>query len=471
MFQAAQQSYTSQPSSAPTINAMATVPPQSTMLTGPNGEQKPRKLRASCDACSRAKVKCDKVRPTCHRCGNMGICCNYSPSMRLGKPRKNRNPDGTIMRDVSPASSMNLNQRPDMIPRTAASYTTESSPEPTDPFFFGPATPEYHFQDAYIPTAFEGGQSPFSESGSFLNGWSNDDHLMFTTPSDMFTSMPQLSTSPYAGHVRSSSMHSQPEMFAPMEGINSPLASPTFFGMSDQQTLPMFSHDKMTMSPPAMSQTPLPTPPASTTTANHDCTQFAFQTLNSLYSPPASLPSAGDFNGSSNGLPTLETVISTNKSAVDKLFVLLGCPCSSNPHFSTTIAFTIVKLLSWYQAISGASSEGDSAMNTQMEMFSHSPISMGDFSPMSETDDAYRAQLVLTELRKVEKLIDKFSERYTKNTNHAETGIDGGVYSALESLLRTRVRDTFKVTMRNAPDDIKRQVALRSHQRSRTHTL
>jgi hypothetical protein len=30
----------------------------------------------------RHQVKCDKVRPTCHRCGNMGICCNYSPSMR-----------------------------------------------------------------------------------------------------------------------------------------------------------------------------------------------------------------------------------------------------------------------------------------------------------------------------------------------------------------------------------------------------
>jgi hypothetical protein len=367
---------------------------------------------------------------------------------RLGKPRKNRNPDGTIMRDVSPASScgpLNLNQRPDMIPRTAASYTTESSPEPTDPFFFGPATPEYHFQDAYLPNAFEGSQSPFSETSSFLNGWSSDDHLMFTTPSEMFTSMPQISTSPYASHVRSSSMHSQPEMFSPMEGLNSPLASPTFFGMSDQQSLPIFSHEKLTVSPPAMSR--------------------------SLYSPPTSPPSAGDFNGSSHGLPTLETVVSTNKSAVDKLFVLLGCSCSSNPHFSTTIAFTIVKILSWYQAIAGASSEVDSSMNTQMEVFSHSPMSMGDFSPMGDSDDSYRAQLVLTELRKVEKLIDKFSERYTKNPNHVETGIDSGVYSALESLLRTRVRDTFKVTMRNAPDDIKRQVASRSHQRSRTHTL
>ena len=377
------------------------------------------------------------------------------------------------MRDVSPANPcapLNLNQHPDMIPRTA-SYTTESSPEPTDPFFFGPATPEYHFQDAYMPNAFDGNQSPFSETHSFINGWSNDDHLMFTSPSDMLTSLPPFSASSYVSHHRTSSMHSQPEMFAPMEGLNSPLASPTFFGMSEQQSLPIFNHDKMTVSPPTMTQSPLPTPPASATTSSHDCTQFAFQTLNSLYSPPASQPAAGDFNGSSNGLPTLDAVLSTNKSAVDKLFVLLGCQCSSNPHFSTTIAFTIVKILSWYQAITGANLPENDSPITPMEAFSRSPASLSDFSPMSECDDSYRAQLVLAELRRVEKLIDKFSERYTKNANLIETGIEGGVYGALESLLRTRVRDTFKVTMRNAPEDVKRQVASRSHNRSRTHTL
>src|SRR4051794_7939031 len=96
----------------------------------------------------------------------MGICCNYSPSMRyaihpifealrsllcrLGKPRKNRNPDGTIKRDVSPVGSYGpLGARMELIPRTT-SYAYESSPEPTDPFFFGPSTPEYHYQDAFM---------------------------------------------------------------------------------------------------------------------------------------------------------------------------------------------------------------------------------------------------------------------------------------------------------------------------------
>jgi hypothetical protein len=434
------------------------------------------------------QVKCDKVRPTCHRCGNMSICCNYSPSMRyvfrtvsdqlhlthirLGKPRKNRNPDGTIMRDVSPASSCGpMAPRPDMIPRTTA-YASESSPEPTDPFFFGPATPEYHYQDTFMSSGFEGSQSPasFSEAGSLVSGWSNDDQLMFGSPPDMFAPIPQFNpaASSFHGHVRSASLQSQPELFTPIDSLSSPpLASQQFFPMAD----PMFTQDKMLNSPPPMVPAPLPTPPSTATLQNHDCTQFAFQTLNSLYSPPSSQPCASDFNGSSEGLPTLDAVLSTNKSAVDKLYVLLGCPCSANPHFSTTIAFTVTKILSWYQAIAGVNDQEDGLINTPMEAFTHTPIQLGDFRLEVEDEDTFRTQLVLGELRKVEKLIDQFSERYCKTANPAETGIEGGVYTALEQLLRTRVRDTFKVTMRTAPEDVKRQVASRSQNRARFNTL
>jgi hypothetical protein len=99
-------------------------------------------------------------------------------------------------------------------------------------------------------------------------------------------------------------------------------------------------------------------------------------------------------------------------------------------------------------------------------------MSLGEFRLEGEDDVTLRTQHVLGELRKVEKLIDKFQERYCKSANPAETGIDSGVYGALESLLRTRVRDTFKVTMKTAPEEIKRQVASRAnHQRSRTSTI
>jgi hypothetical protein len=360
-----------------------------------------------------------------------------------------------------------------MIPRTTA-YTSESSPEPTDPFFFGPATPEYHsaYQDAFMAGGFDGSQSPasYSEAGSLVSGWSNDDQLMFGSPPDMFTPVPQFPpvAPSFHGHVRSTSLQSQPDMFAPMDNLSSPpLGSQTFFPLTD----PMFPQEKMVNSPPPMVSAPLPTPPVSATIPNHDCTQFAFQTLNSLYAPPSSQPSVNDFNGTSEGLPTLDAVLSTNKAAVDKLYVLLGCPCSANPHFSTTIAFTVTKILSWYQAIAGVNDQEDPSGNTPMEAFTHTPISLGDFRLEVEDEDTFRTQLVLGELRKVEKLIDKFSERYCKSANPAETGIEGGVYSALEQLLRTRVRDTFKVTMRTAPEDVKRQVASRSLPRARFNTL
>lgn len=378
------------------------------------------------------------------------------------------------MRDPSPAnSSGNLGSRPEMIPRTSTT-TAESSPEPTDPFFFGPATPEFQFQDTFMTPHFDGSQSPvYSDTGSFINGWSNEEPMMFGNQADLFPPMPTYiaNQSHHAGHVRSTSVQSQPEMFPSLNPFNSlSVGGNQFFSIPE----PMFTQqEKVLVSPPPMVSAPLPTPPVATpTTPNHDCTQYAFQTLNSLYAPPDSPPSVHDFNGSSDGLPTLDAVISTNKTAVDKLYVLLSCPCSVNPHFSTTIAFTIVKILSWYQAIAGADDQSETTPTiTRMENFTHTPISLGNFRLEPEAEGAFRTNLVLSELRKVEKLIDKFSERYCKNANSAETGIDGGVYGALEALLRTRVRDTFKVTMRTAPEDVKRQLASRAHNRARVNTL
>ncbi|SPN97747.1 uncharacterized protein DNG_01261 [Cephalotrichum gorgonifer] len=50
---------------------------------------KPRqpRLRASCDGCFIAKVKCSKARPICSRCLACGLECRYSPSSRAGKPK------------------------------------------------------------------------------------------------------------------------------------------------------------------------------------------------------------------------------------------------------------------------------------------------------------------------------------------------------------------------------------------------
>ncbi|KAK6580052.1 hypothetical protein PZA11_007074 [Diplocarpon coronariae] len=60
--------------------------------SGPSHQPKSSKLRASCDTCFLAKVKCSKARPICSRCLACGADCRYSPSSRAGKPKSARRP-------------------------------------------------------------------------------------------------------------------------------------------------------------------------------------------------------------------------------------------------------------------------------------------------------------------------------------------------------------------------------------------
>lgn len=55
-----------------------------------NPKVKIQRLRASCDGCFLAKVKCSKARPICSRCLTCGTDCKYSPSSRAGKPKSSR---------------------------------------------------------------------------------------------------------------------------------------------------------------------------------------------------------------------------------------------------------------------------------------------------------------------------------------------------------------------------------------------
>ncbi|KAL7783879.1 hypothetical protein V8C37DRAFT_26580 [Trichoderma ceciliae] len=56
------------------------------MLPRPSSET--AKLRTSCQACALVKVKCTKEKPTCSRCKNRGIACQYFVVKRPGRRRQ-----------------------------------------------------------------------------------------------------------------------------------------------------------------------------------------------------------------------------------------------------------------------------------------------------------------------------------------------------------------------------------------------
>jgi hypothetical protein len=358
----------------------------------------------------------------------------------------------------------------DLLPRTTP-YKYESSPEPTDSFYFGPRTPEYHYQDDFVSDTFSGSHSSVGSEGacSHANVWSNDEHMLYTNHTEVFAPVPQYPppSTAFHGHTRSTSVSSQPEMFTSLDRTQIPAATNhQFLGMP-------VSHDarqeKMVASPLPMVSTPLPTPPASNIFLRHDCTQFAFQVLCSLYVPAKSQSAAGDYN-SLDGIPTSGSVLSTNIAAVDNLYTLLSCECSSNPHFSTTVNLAIMKILSWYQALVGGDQQGERcSIETYMETLPRQHNSHDGTD--SEHDQTSQTNLILAELCRIEKLIDKFSERYCNVVSTADTGIDSGVYLAMEASLRTGVRDTFKLTMSVAPDTVKRQIASRTQSRLRVNAV
>ena len=357
----------------------------------------------------------------------------------------------------------------ELIPRTLYNY--ESSPEPSDPFYFGPRTPECHFQDAFVTNTLNGSRSPaFSEgAGSVVNAWSNSENMMFGDQMHMFAPVPQYlpQHTAYHGHVRSTSSQSQPDMYASLDTQQpSPDASQQFLGVPNDVFL---SEEKAITPPPPIVPAPLPTPPASIERSTHNCTSFAFQILNSLYTPPETRH-FGAFTSATDGSPTLESVLSANKAAVERLYALLNCDCTYDPHFSAVIDLSITKILSWYQDIARVHCQRRfSSSEIKTEPLPQQAIGPGSLE--SEAESTYRTNIVLSELPKIEKLIDRFSKRYCRAGNEAETGIGSGVYLSMEASLRVSVRETFKITMSAAPEAIRRQMASRTKNRMRVNTV
>lgn len=378
-----------------------------------------------------------------------------------------------MKREASPVGSYGPpGARFDLIPRTT-SHVYESSPEPADPFFFGPSTPEFNYHDGFVTNAFSGSRSPACSEGavSLVSAWPNDEHMMYGNQRDVFVPVPQQISqqqTPVHGNARSTS---QSEIYPTLDTQHpSPNTSQQFLGMEHNMFAPQ---DKdLDSSSPMLA--PLPTPPASASLSGHDCTLSAFQTLNNLYAPPALQASTGNFTSTTDGSTSLESILSTNKAAVDNLYALLNCGCTSNPHFSATISLAITKVLSWFQAIARAHDHYRSllpSLETQMEVFTQPRTSD------TEPECAHRTNLVLAELCRIEKLIDKFAERYCRHgstcSGPAELDIKSSVYLSMEASLRTRVRDTFRITMAVAPESVKRRMASSrtTHSRVRVNTV
>lgn len=295
-----------------------------------NKIRQPR-LRASCDGCFLAKVKCSKARPICSRCLTNGIECRYSPSSRAGKPKAS-----DTARTQQQSTPTSRSSGPSPVSNEGLMYGVNAGMTGVYTLDAGWSTPPTHYDEALSRD-----QSISSHGLPFMGvdnmtatdldtGMSAGDMygptMPWTPPTDMsatFTDPPVATTMPSA-HSRS---HSYDLNSNTMSWVGT--SSPEMFSFNHLPTPPSMTTNYYPSPTTTPNMRPLPAKPASTsfTSTGGSCICFTvcLQSLQALH------------NASSPSPPPFDLVLALNRKAVEGCAAMLG---KSSMNFTTFVTHT-----------------------------------------------------------------------------------------------------------------------------------
>ena len=454
------------------------------------GSGRTPKLRASCDNCSNAKVRCDQDRPACQRCLYVNIQCNYSASRRMGKPPVSAKSGNEKSKATT---SARRNSKADAYSADTTSECSESPKNTTQPL------PDTRLNSYGQDFDYAAASQPWNEAdfmpdrsgaqGSFITDLL-DDSLSFNNFSNPQANasnltQPQMATAQMQPNLSTSD---QLSFSAPFQNNAGPSSSCIRVGAS--QSAFQMPPDLLASSNTISDQH------HSITHQSTSCLDLASSTLHSL-SMPSSLCTS-----SATAIPLnfIEQVLATSRGAISAFHTLLQCPCSHSSSFALTLALMISKILGCYSAIcrcstsafsptssnllgtsssSTSSGQGGNATSRAIPSSSSSstslansstpgsstsgprgphnmvldtPITIGTYKIDADDEHVLLLQLVLSELRKVGKLVDAFAGQYSAlSSNSCGVGLGsddirgksiGGeetMYKSLEQFLRYQV--------------------------------
>ncbi|KAK3327578.1 hypothetical protein B0T19DRAFT_166848 [Cercophora scortea] len=362
---------------------------------------KPRqpRLRASCDGCFLAKVKCSKARPICSRCLACGIECRYSPSSRAGKPKS----DGSSSIQNSMADMSGMSPLSD---DKAMLYSTHQTVPGLYKLETGWSTP---------PTSVDGGMSrSHSMSGLALMGveTSSAGHadpsvaadmyaasMPWTPPNDMsaqFGDSPGMSGQMPHSHGRSNSYDYT--MSTPMVPWTDPNAH-DMYAYNQSQLPASATYFPSPTATPHLRHTPRH---KSNSGSSGSCTCFTacLQSLQALH------------NASSPTSPPFDLVLSLNRKAVEGCASMLSCSrcmSRSGTHTAAMLLATVIgKITSFYKNASHNYFENGGIPTATSP--SALGVSLGAYTLMGEEGRWLELEILTRELRKLEEVYAQFRE-------------------------------------------------------------
>lgn len=344
--------------------------------TSTAGVKSNSKLRDSCHACARSKVRCPKQKPSCSRCEERGIQCQYFFTRRPG--RRSVNNKG----QASPPKSVEGSH--DRILLSVA--PTPSNPSPTTPVNSNIPTTQISLQRDGILDASDV-FSTFLRGDCLLSPWQEDLGFEF---SDMCFTMPSTDT---------------PFDLSPLLGSN--------------------------LAPDLMTDTTSSAPDA-TSSAKSSNSSYSQLMPPSRASSMASVTQMSLCGCLTTGLDLLKTLcvmgveeaggqiqtpalLAENKHNIETVHNMMSCPsCSGDSFLFTIMSMIILKIIERYSVAARAegSSNGQDFTGPSLAESNH-----------STRPERTAAQLVLSELHRVQRLANQLSTfKKTEDSSADDSG-------------------------------------------------
>lgn len=399
------------------------------------------KLRDSCNRCAASKLKCSKEKPTCARCAKRGMVCEYFATKRAGRKQGSRPP---VTQDL---------------PKTASSWTTAiCDPEilaSPGVMQLSPRSPPVGYPDIFSGASLLA--DPTASTPSSLNFHADD----FPAPPISF-SMLEL---PDAGDLTDSCQFNDQNHMSNLSDLGSAtplLASNNVSSSMETAAVPGFRPSSSSAPPPE----PLDGRRSSMINGLHSgpiCSLLvrALGLLKQLPSPASASCHASKGQGLENhhGLdrpPTIQSVIADNEQTVQAIGDILQCQCSQDGYLLAILSVIIFKVLGRYAAVVRQTpaldgdgqcwdtTRSDHQAQQHPEHGQRPPavvVVVGDYSADGEDQGRMAAQQILSQLHRVQRLVNILSRRFKPHGGRAEPpsssscSIDGSdVLSYTESL-------------------------------------
>lgn len=319
------------------------------------------KLRASCDRCSSNKIKCSQDKPQCIRCRQLNLPCNYSRSLRSGKPPRSRQRKnlarGTLYGQPLVSSYANItleNNRtcPEVHRGSEMAAVIEDAKNFPTGVAEGPAVSTLEPTETIgLDTMFAAAMTQSGvNSYRLYDSGAHGRHLFGTLPSAIdYTSISGPCRDDDAYRLAQINSESKP---LPLQPYHVPCLSLS----------PNYCSKPATATTTALELGYSPPTNCPMVESTHDCIGLALTTLSSLYKLSVANPPPGcskldnelpDTPAVHSAGPTIDQVFQVNSAATTSTLTLVSCSCPKDHCFPILMALIFSKILSWYQAIVG----------------------------------------------------------------------------------------------------------------------